>query len=423
MKPRPTALLILLALATSTGATSPPHADAPMRELFLAGGALAICSDLGASACAVAPNRPGRRRAAQFRLDADGVARALDPTLWTMPGAPPAAALRIVFEGALQSASSSSLSSEEAHARLQAVCVRPRHGGWQETSCSGAEATSPWLRLLDVERNAVLAAFERPQFSHGERRRERADLQQSRERGGIEVLQAFVDAARVRARGARPRIAIVTASAFDPFDPVDFYLDVFASLGADAHWWPIDAALVAAVHETSNCSDLDRLRRERLLLPNRSAVYPDLVAEQRRACESPQSLLDTIATSHGVFFAGGDQWRLHRAFLGSDEAPNPWLMALRDAYATGRLVVGGTSAGAAVQSGGAMLSNGTSAEALRGGTRFRLPPEPGCARARSAATAARAKTTSPRAATADSDWRTRPWSTRISPSAHASCGC
>lgn len=81
-----------------------------------------------------------------------------------------------------------------------------------------------------------------------------------------------------------------------------------------------------------------------------------------------------------MFFAGGDQWRLRRAFVDGDDQPNPWLQALREAHAAGRVVVGGTSAGAAVQSGAAMLSNGSVAAAVAGRVAASPPPEPGCAR-------------------------------------------
>jgi len=112
-------------------------------------------------------------------------------------------------------------------------------------------------------------------------------------------------------------------------------------------------------------------------MAGRERVYPDLAARAAAFCATDDGSLPPV---QGVFFAGGDQWRLRRAFLDGNDQPNPWLKALREAHAAGRVVVGGTSAGAAVQSGAAMLSNGSVAAAIAGRVAASPPPEPGCAR-------------------------------------------
>jgi cyanophycinase len=190
------------------------------------------------------------------------------------------------------------------------------------------------------------------------------------------VLRAFVAEAQARTTG-RPKIAVVTASGFDPMDAVDFYVDVFRELGADAVWWPVDAAAAAARFESGDCAALPRLRVERLRLPNREAVYPDLADYQRAHCASQPALMLQV---QGVFFAGGDQWRHRQAFVRADDSPNDWLLELRQAHAEGRVVVGGTSAGAAVQSGSWMLGNGDVEAAVSRAARVAPPPEPGCTR-------------------------------------------
>jgi hypothetical protein len=236
-----------------------------------------------------------------------------------------------------------------------------------------------WERLLDAERATVLAALELPQIDNGVRLHERVSLADSREPGGVEVLHAFVAAAARRSDG-RPRIALVTASAIDSFDPVDYYLDALRQAGADPYWWPVDAATASIVFGDGDCSALEQARRRELGMPGRATIYPDHAAIQHAWC----SIADAShlpAATHGVFFTGGDQWRLRRAFFDDNDRPNPWLQSLRAAFDRGELAIGGTSAGTAVQSGANMLSNGTPRHALQHGVRFVPPPPPGCTRA------------------------------------------
>jgi cyanophycinase-like exopeptidase len=243
--------------------------------------------------------------------------------------------------------------------------------------CAERDPQRPWSVLLDAERGAVLAALEVPQRgADGARPTERAHPQASRAQGGVEVLRAFVAAAQARTPG-RPKIAVVTAAGFDPMDAVDFYLDVFRDLGAEAVWWPVDGAVVAARFERGDCATLPALRAERLGLTNREAVYPDLDAYQRAFCASQPALMLQV---QGVFFAGGDQWRHRQALVLADGRPNDWLRELQQAHAAGRVVVGGTSAGAAVQSGAWMLGNGDVEAAVSRAARVSAPPEPGCSR-------------------------------------------
>lgn len=352
-------LLVLIHLVLASPAAAPAR-DHPA-ETILAGGALAICSDPAPRACRVAPE--GGRAPSRYRLDADGIARAADPRLWSAPGAPTPAAI-----------------AEWLRALAEGAPAGARDAGAMEARLSGGDdaGSSPWSRLTDAERAAVLSAIEVPQVdADGRRQVERADPGRSRARGGVRVLEAFVAAARERAAGATPRIAIVTASALDPMDPVDFYETAFSALGAEARWWPVDAAMARARFPDRDCSALDAHRLAELGLAGRARVYPDLAARAAEFCRGDDGGLPEV---HGVFFAGGDQWRLRRAFVDAVDQPNRWLVALRAAHAEGRVVVGGTSAGAAVQSGAAMLTNGSVEAAVEGRFASAPPPEPGCAR-------------------------------------------
>ncbi|WP_290887631.1 hypothetical protein [Arenimonas sp.] len=362
----PRLLPLLLLLASPHALATPPRAS----ELFLAGGSLRTCSDLAPQACRSPRTDPTRRQPARYLVDDESIARALDPLLWrASAGAPPASALAPMLASAARDAD---WSRDQLEDHFSAYCPR--------ATCDGVAFGSPWQRLLDDEQAALLSALERPQRHGDGRARERADLADSREQAGVAILRAFVAAAAARADGRPPRIAVVTASAVDPFDPVDFYLDAFRELGADAVWWPVDAALKAAV-SSGDCDALESLRREHLQLADRDRIYPDLAEQQRQACLDPEATAALPGQVQGMFFAGGDQWRHRAAFFDAADRPNAWLVSLRASHASGALVVGGTSAGTAVQGGAAMLSNGTSALALREGARARAPMAPGCARA------------------------------------------
>ena len=386
------------AFAVTPGCASPPPARAALptpgtpgtsetadasgtfpRELFLAGGALRTCSSLATRDCrdpsAVASAT--HRAPPQVWLDAAGIAAALDPLLWRERD-PRRAASAQALAYAQRKLGSAPQSADALRDLLARTCVQADSA----RACAAGDAGAPWSRLDDDQRGAMQAALEVGQFADdGQRLREVAALDQARNLHGARILRAFVAAARARAGGGVPRIAVVTASAYDPFDPVDVYLDALRQAGAQVQWWPVDGALAAALFESGDCAALPALRRTRLHLPGRERVYPDLVAQQAAACVAPAALAAVPAQVHGMFFAGGDQWKLRAAFVDAHGQPNAWLQSLRAAAASGALVIGGTSAGSAVQSGGPMLSNGTTGHALSHGAIASPPPRPGCARA------------------------------------------
>ncbi len=333
-----------------------------------------------------------------------GFEQSLDPALWrnltSQSRTPQHDAMRALLDDARGHFGTMHFSEDAFRDHVESRCIDTRG---KARTCRGT-AQSPWLRLDDDQRSALFAAMELPQFDSMQfnsmqfdstmRRRERASLDSSRSPYGAEILRAFVAAARERvpsdhasadAIARKPRIAIVTASSYDPFDPVDFYLDALTQAGAEVEWWPVDAALAAAVFDGHGCEALPALRRERLKLPGRERVYPDLAAQQQRACADPASLATLPDRVQGIFFSGGDQWKLRRAFFsdstaGHSDTPNLWLSNLRAAVARGDVVIGGTSAGSAVQSGGPMLTNGSVEQAIKHGAIASPPPVPGCRR-------------------------------------------
>lgn len=362
------------------------------RELFLAGGSLKLCSSLAKKECtpeaAAIVGAAHARSAPRYSLDAATVGEAfeaaLEPSLWAGRDAL-RAPLRALLADARSAFGNAPLDEDTLLDRLETRCVGARE---QVRTCRGG-ARAPWRRLDDDTQAAVLAALELPQFEGDARKPEIAALDGGRRGDGATILRAFVAAARTRlpdngthaTAAAKPRIAVVTASSFDPFDPVDMYLDALRQAGAEVEWWPLDAALAAAVFDGAGCAALPALRLSLLKLPARERIYPDLAAEQMRACTQPDRLRSLPDRVQGVFFTGGDQSKLRNAFFHRDgDRPNAWLLALRAAAARGDVVIAGTSAGSAVQSGAPMLSNGSPERAVRDGAIASPPPASGCAR-------------------------------------------
>jgi cyanophycinase len=188
-----------------------------------------------------------------------------------------------------------------------------------------------------------------------------------------------------RSPGRKPRVAFTTSASANGFDAVDFYRDLLTQAGAEPVWWPVDAALAEArFGGTGGCPYLHTMRRTAFSMLGRERVFPDLDAEQRAACDD-QEALDAVPNDvQALFLDGGDQWLHRETFFTRDGQPNPWLVSIRTAFRKGDLVVAGTSAGAAVQSGRTgMITNGTSPNALASGaTAYRGSMPEGCERAK-----------------------------------------
>ncbi len=383
------ALLAGLSIAAAPATASAPPAathDAASpwpRELFLAGGALGTCTSLAPSRCVDAATVGGTRDGQPARtppvyaLDDAGLAELDGPHLLAELDPATRGALRATARALRAREGLRALDGDALWDAFAATCVDADGGA---TPCA-RDAGAAWARLDDDTRAGVLSAFEQPQrAADGAMAREHVDLD-----GGVApwsalLLRAFVEAAAARAPGRRPRIAVVTASAHDPFDAVDAHVAALAQAGADAAWWPLDPALAAAL-DAGDCASLPARRRDVLRLAGRERVAPALVAAQDAACRAPAALAAVAAEVDGVFLAGGDQWKHRAAFVFPDGRPRPWLATLQRRVAAGEVVVFGTSAGTAVQSGVAMVGNGDPAAALARGVHAGAPPRPGCARA------------------------------------------
>ncbi|WP_124916918.1 cyanophycinase [Alteromonas flava] len=223
---------------------------------------------------------------------------------------------------------------------------------------------------------ALLDSHEMEQRSAtGNRKQERADVLNNANANSIAVYQAFVDQAKLRVRDSNsPRIAVITASSRDPYESADFYLSAFSSLGADVVWLPLDAAYQHALwlqtHGVDGCGQLTKLRAQHNQF-DRARIYPLRTAMQVQYCQQPELVSDLLGQVHGVFFNGGDQSKTLAAMLTPKGEPSAMLEIIQQRMLNKELVVGGTSAGTAVQAGGfrfqrpvPMLTNGHSRQAL-----------------------------------------------------------
>ncbi len=367
--------LAIAALAVLAGANP---SVAPGSALFLASGPLEICSSLTPSHCSdgSAPTSEHAAGPPRYRVDAEGIARALDGALWRdAPARLPQSVERLLRHFESQE-SGAALDAETLRAQLTGLCEE--NGAVHE--CTAPDTVRPWNQLLDAEQRAVLAALELPPIARdGRSPAVSVSPADSRGAGAFQPIEAFVQRLAGDS-GSRPRIAFVTAAADDPYAAAGLYEALLRAAGAEPVWWPIDAALRSALFETRDCSALPRLRIERLGLPQREWIHPERIASQAQGCEqaSAASLPDGAV---GLLFADGDVLRLHQSLVHADGQPTPWLLAIRAASESGQIRVGGIGAGAAVLSDAPLATRGGSAWSLLRGASATQPAPAGCGRA------------------------------------------
>ena len=339
-----------------------------------------ICTSLSLGACKDGKREfSDARKIPHYQIKENNISLLLNPGFWNpRVGAPAIADLHAMLVTAKQKARGDIYSASELEGILEKICI----GNAKTINCTRSDTMPVWKKLLDEEQLFILSAFEIAQFKNGKRIREAASIDDSKNPHGAAILKTFVNVAAARSPGKRPRILFVTASSADPYDAVDFYFSALQQAGAEPIWWPIDQAISTVIESKKSCDDLPQARIEKLALANREKVFPDLTELQKTACNNPEALAAFPSQAQGIFFSGGDQWRLRQAFFNDKDQPNIWLQNLRTAFKRGEIVVGGTSAGTAVQSGIAMLSNGSSKHAVNRGAKISAPVKVGCERAK-----------------------------------------
>lgn len=254
-------------------------------------------------------------------------------------------------------------------------------------------------KLSDAEYFILLDALEMQQLNeNGARLQEKVSLTSTKEKASVEVYTAFIDGARAK-RAAKnaanqqtgednaldtpTRIGVVTASSRDPFEAVDFYLGVFQQPDVEVMWLPLSPAFQKAVFVESmggnGCEQLEVFRAQNHLY-DKARVYSQRTEMQRQWCEDSSLAIDALSNLDGIFFNGGDQSKTLAALSTPTGKPTPFLKTLRSMWRNNQIIVGGTSAGTAVQAGGytngrpvPMLTSGNSQGVLSSGV-FSVPP-------------------------------------------------
>lgn len=179
----------------------------------------------------------------------------------------------------------------------------------------------------------------------------------------------------------KARILVLTSSSSDPFDAVSFYLNLFANEKIETAWLPLEPAFLDVTHSDSlRCEDIETVRAKNQQQYFRRRVYPLLSQYQLAFCHKPELLNELILSADALFINGGDQ-TLTLQSLVKDKARSreysPYFGLIKKQFEAGELLIMGTSAGTAVQSGNhedgndlPMISNG---ESLRGGYEGAVP--------------------------------------------------
>jgi cyanophycinase len=248
--------------------------------------------------------------------------------------------------------------------------------------------------LSDAVYYALLDSLEYAQTtSKGQRKREVTALKFNENQASVAIYQHFVEQADQRKPTGqeRPRIAVITASSRDPFEVADFYESVFTEAGADVMWIPLDSNYQQARALESlgqaGCKQLRQIRARNHSY-YREEIYPERSALQTAFCLDPDKMLTALANVQGVFFNGGDQSLTLATLKLVNGLDTPELSLIRQQVQAGKLIVGGTSAGTAVQAGGVhgqkpvpMLTNGDSSVAMQRGAFGHPPPSQRCGNA------------------------------------------
>jgi len=251
-------------------------------------------------------------------------------------------------------------------------------------------------KLNDAEYYMLLDLIEQPVMSMDKsgRLKEHVDLINSTNSFSTEIYQKFISLAKKISDKDSANIIVMTASARDPFEAADFYQSVFTQAGGNTQWLPLDATLNSLLQQQGDrekiCETLSETRLKVQGSINREYVYPDLTKLQYQACLTPQTIYQAITKADGIFINGGDQSLTKKAFINADGSDGKALQLIKEKLASNSLIIGGTSAGTAVMSGGTfndvpvvMITNGQSNTALIRGAKMDVLPQEGCQKSNS----------------------------------------
>jgi cyanophycinase len=191
-----------------------------------------------------------------------------------------------------------------------------------------------------------------------------------------EIFRAIVRAAQSNAGGKKPKIGLITAAADNPYHEHDVNYYGFTSAGAEVAWIPLDGGLRRAL-DRRDCGNLSLYaaaysnKASKRPHYHSDQLFPDLAQQHQAYCDNTGAKLNALVDSlDGVFFIGGDQARILDSFTQKDSQSlnrqnSTQLQILQKRHAAGQLVISGTSAGDAIQTGG--TQNGKPLPMIAGG--------------------------------------------------------
>lgn len=356
-------IIPLLAAATALVCTAAAAEDESI--LVLAGGHLPICSSLNLDACA-----DDQRDALQRRWQQE-------EALFELHYRPD--------RFAQASAQELRVLAPERQQTVQAVLARlPARPHTRAELVRAFEQAA--LTLSDDEQTVIFDLLAAPSLraDGNTRRTEQLDLA-----GTDPAVRAVFERFLTASRGERKRpvrIGVLTSAARDAQEAAAFYLQWFRLLGAEPVWIPLDPASRrlrdAGKSFDSPAQACGALLQERQQQSGLSPRYQHDAGLQQSYCKRAD-LRRQLEAIDGLFFNGGDQSLHLRSLLRADGTDSPELTVIRRRVNAGELVVMGTSAGTAVQSGNAerslpMIAGGSTAQALRQPARATTPALPFC---------------------------------------------
>jgi len=349
-------------------------------KLFLVGGGLKTCSTMSKGNCSSdGLTKIDAKTSTLYQLSPHNIAKVFD--YWPSDSQPK------------QRTHLQKLLTKMAKENSQPLDKRNLRKLWREL-----DSNSVIDKLADAEYYMMLDALEVAVVDkNNNRKKELVNLMGSKNPFSIEIFKRFVSIAKQKStiksvnnnEHNTPKILVVTASARDTFEAVDFYLQAFTQAGAEAEWLSIDGSVNYAWQQSgslnTHCENLSVYREKIHQAFKREEIYPDHAKKQHAECLTPQALVKKIKAADGLFINGGDQSKTLKAFKNSDHSDNVLLKAIKQQLQQNLLVVGGTSAGTAVMSGGQyqnstvpMITNGRSEVAIVRGAKADQLPSAGC---------------------------------------------
>ncbi|MGI5308644.1 cyanophycinase [Rheinheimera sp. WS51] len=360
----------------------------PDYNMVLIGGGLQTCSSVNTRYCTSNDVFSSAvKGGAKYQLSADNIKSIVEPSFWGDQRIIEQQQVIAVLQH-ITNKLDDALVSERDLTRLFRSADVEIDGVW----ISGREVYSA---LTTNEINFMLDQLQVMAKSDGTKRSTRkkdyADLSQTKNSATVEIYREIVRLAQQVAGDSRkPRILVVTAAARDPLADVDIYTNLFEETGAEATWFPINAAYQLAQQQRDTnknvCENLSSLLAEQHGVYQRKRVFPDLMSELESFCQAgSDSAVAQLKRADAIFFVDGDASRLVHAFRFQDGSASPELQQLDRMIKAGHIVLAADNASAIALSGRSyrgiripMLTNGDSYSAMKHGAFDLAAPKSGC---------------------------------------------